>query len=208
MRSFFVMREPWPWLIAIMGFVLLFSAYFLLRGRSKKPVAPAVPIVSGCKKLRPGMRRIEVGPVKFHFDVPVKRFTVKCGVPDAPTGPYGGCDVQPKNSASLLNISWDAEASMEGMRPHLDPALVYSGPVVNRKVLDDDENTLGEDSWGYWGNGEIWRRVRLRGSVIARYGSIKPNDIASYGSVHAEDAELFDQVINSVCILSAPGSSL
>ncbi len=191
--------------IVITGIFSLFVAYLLLH-TGKNPVAPAVPIVSGCKKLGPGMRRIEVGPVKLHFDAPVERFTVKCGVPDRPVGPYGGCTVQPKNSASLLNISWDPEASMKGMQPHLDPALVYSGPVVNRKVLDDDGNTAGEDSWGYWGNGEFWRRVQLRGSVVARYGSVNEKDIASYGSAPEKDAKLFDQVISSACLLSAPGS--
>ncbi|HXM12270.1 MAG TPA: hypothetical protein VN946_20125 [Terriglobales bacterium] len=205
MRGLLITRGPWPWFIAITGFVLFLSVYLLLDG-GKKATAPAAPVISSCKKLGPGMRRIEVGPVKFHFDVPVERFTVKCGVPDAPVGPYGGCAFQPKNSLSLLNISWDPEASMKGMQPNLDPALVYSGPVVSRKILDDDGNTIGEDSWGYWGKGEFWRRVRLRGSVVARYGSINAGGTASDGSVQKKDAELFDHVINSVCILSGPSS--
>jgi hypothetical protein len=205
MRGLLIMRGRWQWFIAITGFVLFLSAYFLLH-EGKKVAAPAVPAISSCKKVGPGMRRIEVGPVKFHFDVPVEPFTVKCGVPDAPVGPYGGCTVQPINSVSLLNISWDPEASMEGIQPHLDPPLVYFGPVVSRKVLDDDGNTVGEDSWGYWGNGEVWRRVRLRGSVVARYGSIKPGDVANYGSVNQTEAELFDKIINSACFLPAPGS--
>jgi hypothetical protein len=192
--------------MAITGLVLLFSAYLLLR-EGKRPIAPALPIISGCGKLGPGMRRIEAGPVNFHFDVPVERFTVKCGVPDAPVGPYGGCTVQTKSRASFLNISWDPKASMEGMQPRLDPALIYSGPVVNRKVLDNEGNTVGEDYWGYWHNGEFWRRVRLRGSLVARYGSIKPADVVSYGSVHQEDAKLFDEVINSVCLKPFPGDA-
>ncbi len=196
----------WPTFMAITGLVLLFSAYLLLHG-DKRPVSPTLPVISSCKKLGPGMRRIEVGPVKFHFDVLVQRFTVKCGVPDTPVGPYGGCTAQTRSRASFLDISWDPKANMESMQPRLDPALIYSSPVVNRKVLDNGGNTVGEDSWGYWGNGEFWRRVRLRGSLVAGYGSIKPADVASYGSVHQEDAKLFDQVINSICFEPSPGDT-
>jgi hypothetical protein len=194
----------WPWFVAIVGSFLLFSGYVVLRG-GRRPVAPALPVVSSCKKLGPGMERIEVGPFKFHFDVPAEHFKVKCFVPDQPMGPDDrGCAVQPQNSATLLNISWDPEASMKGMQPHLDPTLLYSGPVVNRRILDDDGNTVGQDSWGYRGKGEFWRRVRLRGSVVARYGSILPVDVARYGSVRQEDAKQFDGVINSVCLAPFP----
>ena len=60
---------------------------------------------------------------------------------------------------------------------------------------------IGEDSWGYWGQGERWRHVRLResGLVDARYGPKNETEIPSYGSVHEHDAALFDQIINSAC---------
>jgi hypothetical protein len=194
MRRFII---TWgPWLIATAVFVVLFCVYFLLR-RSRKPVGPAVPVVSRCKTSGPGMRRI--GRFEFQLDIPAERFTIRDFASDAPSGPYG-FGIKPSNSASLLDISWDPTAGMEGMMPALDPALNFSGPVENRKILDDEGNSVGEDSWGYWDNEEFWRRVRLRGSIVARYGSINSGEIARYGSVHEEDAKLFDQVINSVCI--------
>jgi len=199
MRSYHAMRGPWPWFIAITAFVLLFSTYLLLHA-GKKPVAPEVPVVSGCKKLGPGMRRI--GRFGFQFDIPVEGYTITNFDSDAP--PVYGFRLRPPNSGSFLDLSWGPEVGIEGMRPAVDPALIFSGPVENRKILDDAGNPVGEDSWGYWDNREFWRRVRLRGSVVARYGPINRGDVASYGSVHQREAELFDQIINSACIGSSP----
>lgn len=187
------------WVISV-GFVLLFSVYLLLR-RGKKPVPPAAPVVSSCKRLDPGVR--SVGRSEFQFDIPLERFTIKDFASDALAGAYG-FRIVPKNRAAFLDVSWAPEAGMEGMGPALDPALTFSGPVERRKILDDEGSIVGEDAWGYWGKGEFWRRFRLRGSIVVRYGAINPGDVATYGSVHQEDAELFDQVINSVCVTAAP----
>jgi hypothetical protein len=200
MRSILTVRRLWRWFIPGAGFVLLFCGYCFLRG-DKKPVAPAVPLVSRCKKLGPGMRRI--GRFEFQFDVPIDGFTTKDFASDAPSGAYG-FNVKPSSSASFLDIWWDPKAGMEGMKPAVDPALNFSGPVENRNILNDEGTPVGEDAWGYWGKGEVWRRVRLRGSIVARYGSINPGDNARYGSVHQGDAKLFDQVINSVCVEPSP----
>jgi hypothetical protein len=201
MRRFFIMRGPWPWLIGVAGFILVFFTHFLLRG-GKKPVVPVVPVVSSCKKMAPAMRRIWRS--EFQFDIPAERFTIEDFASDAPAGAYG-LRVRPRNSASFLDISWGPDAGMEGMRPAADPALAFSGPVENRKILDDEGAPVGEDAWGYWGKGEVWRRVRFRGSIVARYGPINPGEVARYGSVHQEDATLFDQILNSVCI--TPGAT-
>jgi hypothetical protein len=172
-------------------------AYSILRG-GKTPVAPAVPVVTSCKKPGAGVRRI--GRSVFQFDVPVKDFTISQFDADAP--PVYGFRLKPRNGASFLDISWnDPEVGMESIKPLADPALTFSGPVEKRKILNDEGTTVGEDTWGYWGNGESWRRVRLRGTVVARYGSINAGDAARYGSVHQKEAELFDQIINSACII-------
>ncbi len=204
------------WIIVATGVLLIAVVYLQFRSDKIKPLAPKVPVVSSCKELKPGMRRIAVGPglrwrgvgaqADFQFDIPIERFTpIKDFSPsDAPGGP-SGFSLRLRNSASLLEIWWDPEID-ESMKPAVNPALIYSGPVEPRKILDDEGSPVGEDSWGYWDNGEFWRRVRLRRSVIVRYGSINPGDVASYGSVHEQDAELFDQVISSVCFLSASGS--
>jgi hypothetical protein len=104
-----------------------------------------------------------------------------------------------------MDISWDPEAGMRGMRPAVNPKLIFSGPVEHREILNDEGSSVGEDSWGYWDDGKFWRLVRLRGSIVARYGSINPGDVARYGSVNQEDSKLFNQVINSVCF--APSST-
>ena len=115
--------------------------------------------------------------------------------------------IRTKDSASFLDISSDPEASMENMMPAVDPTLKFSGPVENRRILDDEGNSVGEDSWGYWDKHEFWRQVRLRGSIVARYGSTSPGGVATYGSVDQNDAKLFDQIINSVCVERSPSNA-
>jgi hypothetical protein len=80
-----------------------------------------------------------------------------------------------------------------------DPILATAGQ--ERKILDKRGNTIGQDSWGYWGQGERWRHVRFResGLVDVRYGPKNEAEIPSYGSVHEQDAAAFDQIINSAC---------
>jgi len=202
-------------IIVATGVLLLAVAYLQFRSDKTKPLAPKVPVVSSCKELKPEMRRIAVGPglrwravgtqADFQFDIPIERFTpIKDLSPsDTPVGP-SGFSLRLRNSASLLEIWWNPESD-ESMKPAVNPALIYSGPVENRRIFDDKGSPVGEDSWGFWGDGEFWRRVRLRRSVIVRYGSINSGDVASYGSVHEKDAELFDQVISSVCRLTASG---
>jgi hypothetical protein len=197
-----------PWFIPIYiaaGLAFLFVAYLYVRS-GKKPVAPAIPVVSSCKKLGPGMRRLGpetrmVGHLVFEFDVPLEGFVIEGDTSDAPAGGYG-FNLVPKNSRALLDITWDDPEDMEFMKPPIPPELISPRSAVIRKILDDEGTAVGGDSWGYWGDGELWRRVRLRGHVTARYGSIKPGDVASYGSVHQKEADLFDQIINSVCMAS------
>ena len=194
------------WFIVATAILLLCVTYLQFHG-SKKPLAPKTPVVSSCKELKPGMKRIggRLGfqfdvPV-FKFDVPVKDFTIREGSGDETD--VSGFPLTRGNSRSYF--SWGSERLKPGSAP-IDPALVFSGPVEKRKIFDDNGKQIGEDSWGYLDNGEYWRRVRLVGWVVAGYGSINEKDVASSGSVHEEDAELFDRVISSVCILSTSGS--
>jgi hypothetical protein len=155
------------------------------------------------------MRRIG-GQTGLQFDVPMKDFTISEGSTDAPP-PIYGFDIRPKNSTAWLSISWGeaiTQTRRSGMPPNpiLDSSDV--GPSENvgrRRVLDDQGKTIGEESWGYWGQGEHWRRVHLLGRLHVSYGSENERDVRSYGSVHERDAALFDQIINSVCWLSSSG---
>lgn len=199
--------------IAAAGFLLLFVAYTRFHV-SKKPVAPALPVVSSCKELKPGMRRISEqyafqfnAPKKdqygFQFDVPEKDFTIHEGTQDAPPGLHGFSLNLKKNSASFMAIEQAEPATMGSVPVPL--ALIDSGPVGKRMIFDEEGNTVGEDSWGYLDGGERWRRVRLRGRIVVRYGSVNEKDAARYGSVHKNDAESFDQVISSACISPVTG---
>lgn len=189
MRNFIVVKGPRLWFIVITGILLLSVGVAYLQFRShKKPISPTVPVVSSCKPLEPGMRRMG-NQYGFQFDVLVKDFTIREGTTDAAPLVHG-FDLKPKNSVSGLDISFGGD-TMESMA--VDPARVFSSHVEQRSIFDDKGHMIGEDYWGYLNSGERWRRVRLSGWV------------AKYGFVKKKDAELFDQVINSVCILSAPG---
>lgn len=203
MRSIFVIRGSLRWSIFLSGAVLVCLAYFLVP-KGRKPAGSVVPVVRSCKTLGLGMRRVGAGA--FQFDVPEEGFTIKHFASDAPSGSYG-FSVKPSSSTSYLLIQWDPKIGIESMRPTTDPALTFVGPVQNRKIIDNKGNVIGEDAWGYWGDREFWRRVRLKGSVVARYGSINQGDLPTYGSVFQQDAQLFNQVINSVCIEPSQGDT-
>ena len=193
-----------PRAIGVAVIVILFAglAYLEFSGEAK-PIPPSLPDVSGCGGLGTGMRRIgEMGfqDVGFRFDVPIKDFTIHEGCTDAGP-PICGFDIRPKNSTAWLSISWGEETTE---RKPPDPILDSSDNVEMRRIRNDQRRLIGEESWGYWGQGERWRRVHLLGSVQARYGSKNERDVPSYGSVHERDAALFDQIINSACRLS-PG---
>lgn len=212
--------------ISVTVLVILFAglAYLELSPEEKsfpQILPPFLPAVSSCVGPRPGMRRIgermkRIGEqTSFQFDVPTEDFTISEGCTDAGP-PICGFDIKPKNSTALLSVSWGEETTRQmgrsGMPP--DPILGSSGLasseldlsafVGKRRVLDDEGKTIGQESWGYWGQGERWRRVHLLGWVQANYGSKDEMDVRSYGSVHERDAALFDQIINSACRLSSP----
>ena len=204
MNSHFAPYRMRLWIIAIAGLLLVVIAYFTFV-RLTKPVAPASLTVSGCSDIKPGMKRIgeqldfQFNAPFFRFDVPVTDLTIREGGP-TDTG-VRGVELKPKSSASpsYLSISWGAEVGRVGTVPE-DSILAFSGPVVKRPIIDAKGQRIGEDTWGYRDNGERWRRVRLIGWLVARYGSINAKDELSYGSVQRNDAALFDRVISSVCI--------
>ena len=160
-----------------------------------------MPMVSSCGGLQGGMRRI--GDYGFQFDVPVRDFRdfhETCG--DMPPVACG-YSLKPKSGRSVLDISWDSSEAMKVGNVPEDPVLTDSVPLEKRWILDDMGNAIGEDSWGNWDSGRRWRRVRLRGWITARYGSISNTDIPGYREVPERDAALFDDIISSACRLSA-----
>jgi hypothetical protein len=86
--------------------ILLACVAYLEFLPDQKPLAPAVPTVSNCGELKPGMRRI--GDYGFQFDLPSNSFS------DVPAEPHG-YGLRPKNSTSELAISWHSGVELGGV---------------------------------------------------------------------------------------------
>jgi hypothetical protein len=212
MRKSFVLRSPGLWLIAVIVTPVLFClAYFYVV--SKRPPAPKVLIVSSCRKLQLGLKRIGE-PYGIQFDIPAENFAIDEWAADAPPGGET-FRLRPQNGASYLFIDFGPSLIQSAPKARIGvpipEALLdsgtsgnsrFSGHADKREVFDDKGKPVGEDSWGYTDGDQRWRRVLFRkGLVVARYGSIKAGDVASSSSVHQEETALFDQVINSACII-------
>lgn len=186
--------------------MLLAGAAYLEFSYGEKPLPPSIPAVTSCHELKPGMKRVgglEMGglrgideQVAFQFDVPIRDFTISEGCTDAPPM-LCGFDTRLKNSTAHLSIELGEMDDMKPPNPILDS--LDKDKTERRRVLDDNGKLIGDESWGYWEQGERWRRVHLIGWVNASYGSKNEKVLRSYGSVHERDAALFDQIIDSAC---------
>ncbi len=175
------MKRRW-WFITALGVIFVCGAYF--RFAIMRPLAPTVPHLSSCKALGPGMRRI--GDRGLQFDVPTSDLTISEGTSDAAPLVHG-FGLRPKESKSSLNIEFGPQSLGSMM---VDPAVTFSKHVEKRSIVDDKGKSIGEDEWGYLDSGERWRHARFWGAL----------GTAKYGFVNKNEAELFDRVINSVCI--------
>jgi len=175
------------WFAIAFGISLVCATYvyFVL---NRKPSAPIAPVVTSCNITKPGMRRIG-DQFGLQFDVPAANFTIGKWMPDAPPIVLG-FDVRGKNSTSLLTISFDPPENISVV----DPASVFAEHAEKRNVFDEKGHVIGEDSWSYLYSGERSRRVQLRGGRA----------VAKYDFVNERDAESFDQIIGSACLLSVP----
>ena len=190
MRSFPAVTWPRLSLVVTIGIILLCAAYFHLV-ITKKPFAPTVPVVSVCKGLEPGIRRIG-DRYGFQFDVAANDFAVHEGTSDTIPVVHG-FRLTPKNSVYVLDISF-GQRPMESVA--VDPALAYSKHSEKRSIVDYAGQPIGEDYWGYLNTGERWRQVRLfKGGIVAKYGF-----------VNKRESEAFDRVVSSACLLPNPGS--
>jgi hypothetical protein len=124
----------------------------------------------------------------FQFNAVVTDFQIHEGTQDAAPLAHG-FSLNPTNGTSRLGISFGSDLELASM--DADPNLVFSEHSEKRRVLDDEGRLIGEDYWGYLERGKIWRRVHLDGFAYA-----------NYTGANEKDAERFDRVINSVCLLS------
>jgi len=166
--------------------VLSCGAYLYRHRFATSLHAPNVPVARRCATLKPGMRRIGQG-YGFQVDVPLPKIGVSEGMSDAPPLKHVFA-LTPHGSPSALKISFGAPES-EGV----DPLVVFSKHLEKRRMLDDKGHLIGEDAWGYVGTGERFRRVHVGASI----------DL-TYDFVNQRDSELFDEIIDSLCILPPP----
>ena len=100
-----------------------------------------------------------------------------------------GFSLRTSDGKSGLNISFGPLDIREGTVS--DPDTTVLNHLEKRTVVDQAERPIGEDYWGYLNSGEHWRRVWFfKGGILAKYGFVRK-----------EDAEMFDRVIESACIL-------
>jgi hypothetical protein len=179
------------WLTVCVGLLVVASSMYIYFRFARNPQSPSVLVVSNCKVLQPGMRRMgDRGG--YQFDALGADFEIIEGTQDA--GPGHGFDLRPTNSTALLTISFGSDL---GRGPiDADPNLVFSERYYKRRIFDNKGQLIGEDYWGYLDRQKIWRRIHLKGFVYLNYANT--NEI---------DAERFDQVINSACVLSVEGES-
>jgi hypothetical protein len=175
--------------VVIIANVVLCTVYFDWVTR-KVPVAPKVPVVSACKELRPGMARIgeQQG---FQFDVAAKDFVISEGTQDMPPFEHG-FGLHSKDGGSGLGITFRHFET-----PLVDPAPTFLEHTEKQNIVDYTGRVVGVDRWGYLSTGERWREVRLfRGSVLAKYEFI-----------NQKEAEPWDRVISSACLIPSPGNT-
>lgn len=188
--------ESRPWLFVSTGVITLLVALggylYLSRTRTvpKTPTVP-VPVVSTCKDSSPGTRRVgaKAGDrYMLQFSVPEARVRIRDGVTDAPPLIYG-FDIRLQGDESLLTISYGPPSSAG-----VDPARGTYSRVEKRVVVDDAGHSVGEDDLRYLNTGARSRSVLFQGWVTAQYRSVSETD-----------ARLFDQIINSACLLPSEG---
>jgi hypothetical protein len=175
------------WRLCLIVFSLLLLGIVSIELVRNKPIGPVVPVVSVCKPLKPGMKRIG-NQYGIQFDVATKDLSIHEGVEDAPPSAHGFY-LGINGSKSGLNISFGP--LVFGMATVSDPDSTFLERIEKRNIMDETGHPIGEDYWGYLKTGERWRRVWLfKGGILAKYGFVDKND-----------AETFDRVIESACFL-------
>jgi hypothetical protein len=183
LSSLFKNRLPRLGVIISAGLLLSSLIYLAIHNKRAAPVAP---VIATCETLKPGLGLRRIGEQEgLQFDILEREFRIHEGTQDAPPFVHAFY-IRPQHSESSLNISF-GPPEWEGVR---DPDLAVLNHLEKRNVLDKADHQVGEDDWGYLRTRERWRRVQFRGGT------------AKYRFVSRKDADLFDQVIDSVCVLS------
>ena len=183
------------WLTFTLAGIALVAAVAFLVVRAHGPQAPAILIVSTCSESVPAIQRVGSGNVaassRIYFDVPAENFTIHSGTPDMVIGTYHA--VALRGSSTNLEIGYGAL--------NLDRELSAAFPVFSTHREERDVRTpggrvIGKDRWGFLKSGERWRIVRFSGG-----------DEIGYRPVGTKEAGLFDQVVNSACVMPTTSST-
>lgn len=141
-------------------------------------------VVPKCTSPPLGQKQIGWGKYGLHFAVPEKDVEIRGGEPDVD---YVRYVIKPAAGKSYLELWF---GSMAISTEPDDKLFVESADFSQRNLTSFDGRVIGKDSRGHLQNGASWRQTAASGS-----GAI-------YGDASAEEAHLFDQIINSICTTS------
>lgn len=143
-------------------------------------------LVRACEKPPPGIKRIGWGKYGLQFDVPAKGLEILGGKPDVD---YVRYVIRRKHEKAFLQFWFGPYA----MNPDPeDRQFVDSDTFQERVVIRPGDREAGLDSSGQLHDGSYWRQTRV-GLEGARYSGAS-----------AEDAKIFDQIIDSLCEVPYP----
>jgi hypothetical protein len=179
-----VMSKLPKWLLPTLAGVILFSSVVFYLSLMRDPHAPTAIVVSACRDVAPGMRRVS-SDFGTQFDLSEKAFAVNIGIQDMPPGKF--YTVKLRDSGASLVIWHD-----DGVWGDLKNTFpVFSRHIKERNIPGAKERSVGTDRWGYLKSGERWR-----------YVAFSSGDAIGYRPTLPKEAVLFDQVMDSACRMS------
>jgi hypothetical protein len=142
--------------------------------------------VPACSRTRFNHRQIGWGREGMHFTVPKDGARVSGGKPDVDYVEYV---IKPNKGEAYLELWFGRNAF--SAEPD-DEQFVESVSFSQRNLLTSNGETMGEDSWGQLKSGLSWRHTGGLGSG------------ARYRDANKDEAHLFDQIIDSICMVPHP----
>lgn len=191
-------RNSWRvfpvWLIsaiAVAVMVCLIAGYLALRHPGPPATPPPTVVVSDCRDVAPGVRRIG-RDLSIKFDIPVSRLAFdsgETGWSDRPNRQHYDIAFQDQSSITMRIEVWpyfNLNRNLQLAWPK------FSERVEERDVRNAHGGVVGKDHWGVWNDGKRWRLVIFAG-----------REEVGYLPTPAKEADLFDQVISSACFSTA-----
>jgi hypothetical protein len=145
-------------------------------------------VVPVCGRQQNGQRRIGWGRYGVQFVVGVKA-RIQGGKPDVDYVRY--VLTLPKSKSHLEFWFGPYAISAEPDDDQFENSVGFA----ERNLAGQDGKLLGAESWGHLKMGGRWRQT----AVVAQGGAL-------YRNAQADDAHVFDQIIESVCIVPYPKS--